>query len=224
MGMWCTVDRSLHAKPSGEGGSWLRLWPSSLRPHGIEGIGLDWKARSEVDSVAGATDKVTLEPAPLRTPTVVEGSRAPPPAAVAAPRSAPLPSPTASHEEAGSTFWTPTRQWGAVLGGAGLAALGAGLVFAVQNKSDADGANALSKQLGPTGCSGPSSPDCQRLQSVRNDQSRDFILSAVFAGLGAAAIGTGGAFLLMRSASTPRIAVLPALTSVGGGIQLRGEL
>jgi hypothetical protein len=198
--------------------------------HMVEGRGPQ-TLRTEVDAPAGAVSRVSFDAGPSPEPAVPPAPVATAPiAAPAAPRPpplpAPLPDPPVRDETTPKTFWTPTRTWGVVLGGAGVVAIGAGTVFAMQNKDDADRANALSAQLGPTGCASASAPasTCADLQSARSDQSRDFALAATFVGVGVAAVGTAAVLFLWPAGQHSAVAISPMFSPHGGGLQVRGDL
>jgi hypothetical protein len=196
--------------------------------HMVEGRGSQ-TLRTEVDAPAGAVSRLSFDagpaPEPAAPPAAVGAAPiAPPVAPLPPPLPAPVPDPTVRDEASPKTFWTPTRTWGAVLGGAGLVAIGAGTVFAVQNKDDSDRANSLSAQLGPTGCASASASTCADLQSARSDQSRDFALAATFVGVGVAAVGTAAVLFLWPAGQHSAVAMSPMLWPHAGGLQVQGDL
>jgi hypothetical protein len=193
--------------------------------HTIEAIGPQ-NLRAEINAPAGAIVRTSLEPTATESPGSSIGA-ATPSASTSATTEAPAISvspPPSRDEDATQTFWTPASRWGLVAGGAGLVALGVGAVFAVRNKNDANAADALSMQLGPTGCSAMAQGACRDLQRARGDQSTDFAAAVVFLGVGGAAAAIGAVLLFSPKRSHPRAAVLPMLWTQGGGVQFRGEL
>jgi hypothetical protein len=193
--------------------------------HTIEGIGPQ-SLRAETDAPAGAIVRASLEPPPATASpgsSMAASTPAGPPS-VATPPAASLPAPPSREEAHAQTFWTPMSKWGAVVGGAGLVALGVGAAFAVRNKNDAERADALSTRLGTDGCGATAAAMCGDLQSARRDQSADFVFASVFLGLGGAAVAAGAVLFLWPKRSPPKAAVLPMPWALGGGVQVVGEL
>jgi hypothetical protein len=201
--------------------------PADVSPghHTIEAIGPQ-SLRAEINAPAGAIVRTSLEPSAAASPpsSITASATSVPESATTPGPATPVPAPPSRGEADAQTFWTPTSTWSLVTGGAGLVALGVGVVFAVRNKNDAERADALSTQLGPAGCSAMVQGACGDLQRARDDQSTDFAAAVVFLGVGGAAAAIGAVLFFSPKRSHPRAAVLPMLWTQGGGVQLRGEL
>jgi hypothetical protein len=197
--------------------------------HRIEALGLSEPLRTEVDASAGAVVNAVLTLAAVAPIPLQAALPAAPPAPTPPTASTGLPDLPEVHTS--PPFWRPTRTWGVLVGGVGLAALGTGALFAVQANSDGSRASTIQARTGTSGCSGSGaqSADCQDLSSAYDDQSRDHMLNLVFVGVGAAAL-VGGVVLFFwpqpshatTSATTP--VLIPTFTPQSAGIQLRGEL
>jgi hypothetical protein len=191
--------------------------------HVIELVGAE-TLRREVDAGAGSMTVVTFAStfaAPAtRAPTPAPDAQ--PPAEPSTPAVTALPATPLPADE--PPFWTPTRFWGAVVGTAGVIALGTGAVFAVRANQDGDRAASIASGLGPSGCAIAQPQGCRDLQSARNAQSLDHALNLVFVGVGAAAVVSGAAMMLWPEHSQHRTALVPAFWARGGGLELRGEM
>jgi len=128
-------------------------------------------------------------------------------------------------------FWSPRRSIGVVVGGVGVALLGAGTVIGLSGQSAADRASNLragiaSSQGSADACArSPSFAECSALEEAYSEQSRDRSLSFVFVGAGAAAVLTGAVLVLWPDAggASERVALVPEASVRGGGLHLVGE-
>jgi len=191
--------------------------------HTLEVRGPDGGQHADVDAVAAKSIVVDLRPVAPPPPPAPAASAAarPPPETPAAPLagsgSSEKPVPRAS-------FWTPPRIWGGAIAGAGVVSLLVGGAFVVQTQQDANSVASLSASLGPTGCSTGQTSNCAALQNAHSDQSRDFTLTAVFLGVGSAAVLGGAALFFWPQHQSDAATLLPMISPQGAGIQLRGEL
>jgi hypothetical protein len=201
--------------------------------HVIELVG-SATLRGEANASAGAVTRLAFaqgEPAPAPSLAPSPSPAPPPPTVPVAPvpvEPSPPPTlprlPTDVPPPRAPSFWTPTHVWGAVVGVAGLASVGTGLVFAARANQDADRASSLVTGLGPSGCVGVQSQDCSNLQSAHDDQSRDHALNLVFVSVGAAAVVSGAALLLWPAHASGQAGLVPVISPYGGGLQFRGDL
>jgi hypothetical protein len=120
-------------------------------------------------------------------------------------------------------FWTTRRTAGAIVAGAGAAALAAGIVFALHAQSDRDDAAAVRASLGRSACRDAASSGCSDLSTSYDALDRDRALSAVFL----TALVAGAALVFWPDAAGTRQArarLVPSFSTTGAGLELRGEL
>jgi hypothetical protein len=125
-------------------------------------------------------------------------------------------------------FWTPKHTLGAIIGGVGVVALGAGGLFALAGQNATDRANALRADVSVADhsqsvCGGAQAPaSCSQLEDAYSEQSRDRALSILFFAVGGAAVVAGAAvFLWPDGRATEHTAIVPMIEPHGGGFQLR---
>lgn len=185
--------------------------------HVVESSGAE-KLRAETDVLVGGTEHVKLfAPARPSPPT-------PAAASTSAPEVTPPPVPEQPVTPDHPPYWTGRHLWGLGLVGGGVLSIGLGAFFAVQAHGDASTAASILSGLSPTACASGQSAQCQQLQSVHDDQSRDHTLNLVFMTAGVVAVATGAALILWPQTSPSKTAIVPVLAPQGAGLQLRGEL
>lgn len=119
-------------------------------------------------------------------------------------------------------FWDTGRIAGVAALGVGAVGIGAGVLFGASSNDDAERADALQRQLGPSACAGASPPAaCAELNDARDAQDRNATLSTVFIVGGAAIAATGAALVLWPRKGGPQLA--PSAGRNGAGLLLSGS-
>ena len=233
-----SYDATGHIEVSAPVGStiWLDGNPAGTAPlaeplavmpgkHTVEVRDQDGGQHVDVEAFSAKSIGVDLHPVAPTPP------QAPAAAAAAQPSSAAPAAPLAGSNSSENPqpvsypgFWTRPPIWGGAVAGAGVVSLVVGTAFVVQTQQDANHVSSLSASLGPTGCSAGQASNCATLQSAHSDQSRDFTLTAVFLGVGSAAVLGGAALFFWPQPRSDAATLLPMVSPQGVGIQLRGEL
>jgi len=188
--------------------------------HVLEASHLGRTRRLEVYAAEGA-----VVDADMTIPTTVEPSAAVPPSA---PRLTPeLSRPPVEGSDSGaqkseSTFWTRHRTLGAIVGGVGVASLGAGIAFQMARTSDASNAASIRASLPPGACGGAGSSRCQALDSAYSAQTRDADLGTAFLVVGGVALAAGAALLLWPASTSSPVSLVPVMSPRSASLELRG--
>jgi len=168
--------------------------------HAVEAALPEGTQRREVDAVAGKDTVVSFE-------TVKAAAVGASP--VAATETAP--------DRLGGIAPPPTATW--ILGGVGLAALGAGIGFSLSAKSKKD-------EIGdsPIGCAFPDSPACAHQHDLDDAGRRNSTIAWVAYGTAGAAFIAGGLFWIFSPKDKPatgRAQVAPLVSRETAGIRIQ---
>jgi len=169
--------------------------PLELAFEGVDGV------RTELTLVAHEGDGERHIPVTLGAPRT---SLADAPVAAVPPPSSPLVSPSRDASNAGGT----ERTIGLILGGAGVASLVLGSVFAVVAKSTYDGAKVC-----PNACTGPGYQQGQSAYTEAGVATAGFVAGA--------ALLLGGATLYWAAPRGQTVSVSPTVGSGGAGLGVR---
>jgi len=197
--------------------------------HVIDGKLAEGTKEIGVDAVAGQVARVSF---------VVTGAdptapaAAPAPAPVLAPASAiaPVPvTPAPPVEEPPSAHSAARLAVTTALGAGAVIALGLGVYFGLQSRSDANTAAGYGTQLGPSGCVNPAGAvvtECAHWNDVVKEENRDQTVSTVLYVTGGVLVAGAVAawFLWPRSSEAKGFAwVVPAAGPTGGGVVAGGR-
>ncbi|WP_394836753.1 hypothetical protein LVJ94_07580 [Pendulispora rubella] len=181
--------------------------------HVIEATIGDEVQRREVDVAPGDPTLVAFEvprqDEPVETPAPI--------APVSPPQAKPVPAPI--HERSRGVASPPLGTW--IMGSVAVAALGTGIAFSLSAKSNRDEID-----QSPKACANPNSPECARIEDLRDSGSRASTVAWIAYGTAGAAVVAGGLIWYFAPKKSPasRDATISPLVSPGtAGLHFRGS-